>query len=130
MSDKPDNQTDARLDELLRRLPDKPVSSNFTARVMQAVERDTRSRPHTASRAWWMRLLPRAAVATIVATVTAIGWHEYRVQQRTSMAQSVATVSATVAKVDPLTDPKVFADFDAINRMGPSPDRELLAILK
>jgi hypothetical protein len=130
MSDKPNNQTDARLDKLLRELPDKPVSSNFTARVMQAVEREAHTRPQVGSRAWWLRLIPRVAVAAVIIVAGAAGWHQYRVQQRTSMAQSVAAVSTAVAKVDPLTDPKVFANFDAINRMGPSPDRELLALLK
>jgi hypothetical protein len=98
--------------------------------VIQAVERETRTRPQVGSRAWWMRLIPRAAVAVVISGVSSVAWHQYRVQQRTTMAQSVATVSTAVAKVDPLTDPKVFTDFDAINRMGPSPDKELIALFK
>jgi len=132
MSDKTDKQTDARLDKLLRNLPDKPVSSNFTARVLQAVERETHapSKARAGSWAWWLRFLPRAAVAMVVVTVSSFAWHQHRVQQRTTMAQGVATVSTTVAKVDPLTDPGVFADFDAINRMSPPADKELLALFK
>ena len=132
MSDKPDNQTDARLDKLLRGLPDKSVSSNFTARVMQAVEREmsTPAQARAGSWAGWLRFIPRAAVAMVVVTFSSFAWHQHRVHQRTSMAQSVATVSRTVAKVDPLTDPGVFANFDAINRMGTSPDKELLTLFK
>src|SRR6516225_12355183 len=41
---KPDNHADlefeSRLTEELDRLPDKPVPSNFTARVLQAIERE------------------------------------------------------------------------------------------
>ena len=132
MSDKPDNQTDARLDKLLRGLPDKPLSSNFTARVIQAVEREmpASSQSRAGSWRWWLRFIPRAAVAMVVVTFSSVAWHQHRVHQRTFMAQSVATVSATVAKVDPLTDPGVFANFDAISRMSPPADKELLKLFK
>lgn len=130
MNEKPDNQADARLDALLRGLPDKPVPSNFTARVMQAIERETPalSQARTGSWTWWMRFIPRAAVVTVVVTVCSFAWHNHRVQQRTELAQSVATVS----KVDPITDPAVLADFDAIRRMGQEPhyDEAIIAYLK
>ncbi|MCX6895644.1 MAG: hypothetical protein NTZ16_09145 [Verrucomicrobia bacterium] len=66
MNNKPDHQLDARLDALLRALPDKPVASNFTARVLQQVGRETAARPARGSFTW-LRLhwLPRLAVASL-----------------------------------------------------------------
>jgi hypothetical protein len=131
MNDKHNNQLDARLDALLRGLPDKPVSSNFTARVLQAIERETPapSRARAGNWTWWMHaFMPRAAVAAVVLGVGSFTWHNYRVQQRTELAQSVATVS----KVNPLTNPEVLADYEVIRRMSQSPraDEKLLALMK
>jgi len=62
-----DWQTEAALSKFLARLPDAPVPSNFTARVLQAVERETRTSERAPQRArWWHVFLPRAAVAASV----------------------------------------------------------------
>ena len=128
MKNEPDNQLDARLDALLRGLPDKPVPSNFTARVLQAVERETpASRTRAGSWSWWMRFIPRAAVASVVVGgIGSFAWHNHRVQQRTELAQSVVTIS----KVDPVANPEVLADYEAIRRMSQPADVELLALMK
>src|ERR1041384_4324215 len=71
-----DWDAEASLNEALRRLQDSPVPSNFTARVLQAIELDERTntvRSPVFSRplviAWspaFRRWLPRVAVACIV----------------------------------------------------------------
>jgi anti-sigma factor RsiW len=67
----PDWETEHALSDALRRLPEAPVSSNFTSRVLQTVERDmvTASRdrqPFWRRWHWRLRWLPRFTVAAVV----------------------------------------------------------------
>ena len=60
------------LSEALDRLPNVPVASNFTARVLQSVEREGGAVKRSAHNdwrmaLWWMKWLPRAAAAVLAA---------------------------------------------------------------
>src|SRR5438874_9233745 len=64
-------QEEAHLNDLLEALPDAPMASNFTARVLAEVERQERSeaRDRGKSRRFWnwrFPWLPRAAFAAVV----------------------------------------------------------------
>lgn len=63
-------ETEAALTEALGQMPDVPVSSNFTARVMQAAERQAAdqqpARPIGWFWRWPARWLPKAAIASVV----------------------------------------------------------------
>lgn len=124
------NNEPQELRELLLRLPDANVPSNFTARVMQAVELEERR----AARQWgwhwrWHSLLPRAAVvaSAVVMAGLLIQQHEVTVH-RTQLARNVA--QAIVAQ--PLPSVEALQNFDAIQRMSQPAhaDTELLALLK
>src|SRR5262249_40432154 len=62
-----DWETETALNEHLVQLPDAPVSTNFTARVLQAVERESAGVQRPASRWPWIlhSLLPKAAFAAL-----------------------------------------------------------------
>ncbi len=116
----------------LARLKDAPVSPDFTARVLAAVEGEA---PRGAPIADWLvgwiarrGWLPKAALAVVVLSLCALGVHQYRAASRTRLAESVALL----AKVEPLPGPDVLVDYDTIRRLGqlPPPDTELLALLK
>jgi len=67
----PDFETDAALTRALEKLPDVRVSSNFTARVLQAIEVEERKKTReqqTGFRAWLHlhRWLPRAAATCLL----------------------------------------------------------------
>ena len=116
------------LNEALRAIPDAPVSSNFTARVVDAVARDG-ARAHRAGWRWsWRSLLPKAAVASAVLAVGGFSWHHHEATQRAEQAHYIAAVSQMAA----LPDPEVLQDFDAIQKMSQSqtPDEELLALMR
>jgi hypothetical protein len=122
MKDKLQNE----IRELLTRLPDASVSSNFTARVMQAVElEESRSR-----RKWFFNwnfrpLLPRLAVAATVVICGSLALHEYQLDaRRVELAKSVAMVtSSQLPSVDALKN------FDTIARMSQQhADEELVAL--
>src|SRR5258708_2051181 len=113
-------------------LPDAPMSPNFPARVVAAVEREQGARPPAFSFvAWWQRALPMPRLAMAVVTVAVIGvslW-QYRVHERQNFAASVQALSAVAAV--PSVD--VLKDFDAIRRLGQLPasgDDEVLAALR
>ncbi|HEY6167238.1 MAG TPA: hypothetical protein VI454_04305 [Verrucomicrobiae bacterium] len=117
---------------LIGALPDVPMSPNFTARVVAAVEHGQRAQPPVFSfAAWWRRALPMPRLAMAIVTVAVIGvslW-QYHVHERQNVAASVQALSAVAAV--PSVD--VLKDFDAIRRLGQLPasgDDEVLAALQ
>jgi anti-sigma factor RsiW len=126
-------EEDLCLNQLLRQLPDQPVSSNFTALVLQAASQNAPA-PASARVAWWSRSrlrrwIPRTALAIVAVSAGLLSYHEYQMHTRAEMAQSVARFCrvSTLVPVDTLTD------FDAINRLGQAHvavDEELFAALK
>jgi negative regulator of sigma E activity len=125
--------TEAGLGEVLSCLPDAPVPTNFTARVLNAIERESEgSRRETSGWTWrWRRLLPKAAVAAVVAVVAAIGLISYERHEATQRAVLARNV-ATVADVAAVPNPDLMQDFEAVRRLGQTPpaDEELLALLR
>ena len=125
-------EAEAGLNQLLDQFPDVPVASNFTARILQAVQLETAGRARAAARkSWWPSFgwLPKASVAAVVLCLGLLGYHYQRVTRRAQMAASLPKVSTVIS----LNSPEVWEHFDAINRLSntpPQPDRELLALLK
>lgn len=130
----PEAQTDweaeAGLTEALGRLPDVPVASNFTARVLQAVERETAAearnrRAKWPGRFWRLGWLPRIAVAALF---LGTGLLSYRHFQHVEMVQSMELM----AKVAPLPNAQALEDFEAVHAMSsaPVPDEALLTLLQ
>jgi anti-sigma factor RsiW len=125
-----DWEAEAGLEAALGRLPDVPVAGNFTARVLQAVEREAASSSRRSQgRMWpWLRWLPRAAFA---ASVLAAGLVSYLLVQHAERRKLVESVAA-VADVSSLPGPEILQDFDAIRASNPTPapDEQLLEVLK
>jgi len=124
-----DWEMESALNTALTRLPDVSVPSNFTARVLQAVEREE-SRPHFWDWSWnWHQLLPRVAVAAVVITFTGLAVHHHDIYtQRTALVKSVALVTEGQA----VPSPEALENFDAIRRMSQPQhaDEELLALMQ
>lgn len=123
MKDKLQNE----LRGMLSGLPDVPVASNFTARVMQAVElEEMRSR-----RRWYLNwnlraLLPRVAFAAVIAVSGMLAVHQYQLDsRRATFTKSLAMVASAKS----LPSVEALKNFDAIARMSqPHADDELLAL--
>jgi len=117
------------LRELLSRLPDAPVASNFTARVMQQIDLEESRR----ARKWnfifnWRAFLPRAAVAAVAVLFAGLTLQHHEVNvQRAALAKNVALVAET-----PMPSVDALKNFDAIRRMSQPQhaDDELLALLQ
>ncbi len=127
-----DWEAEAGLNAALGRMPDAPVPSNFTARVLQAVERETATERRRPKEDWltWLRprWLPKLAFAAIVVGAGLLSYNQVQAVHRKKLAESVAAVSA----VSSLPSPDILKDFDAIRALNPSPapDEQLLAILQ
>ena len=111
---------------LLARLPDAPVPSNFTARVLQTIdlEESRRSRPWH----WnWHVLLPRITVATAMLLFAGLTFHHYEQNaHRNLLARNVAMLTES----QPLPSVEALKNFDVIQRMSQPAhaDEELLAL--
>ena len=105
------------------------MPSNFTARVLQAVELEE-ARPHGWSWRWnWHTLVPRVAFAAVVITFTGLALHHHEIySQRAALARSVAFVT----RGQPVPSPEALENFDAIRRMSQPQhaDDELLALMQ
>lgn len=131
----PESQTEAegedQLNNLLNKLPDAPVPSNFTARVLQAVEREAHlQKPAlpTGRSSWLRSLLPRVAVVAAVACIGLFAWHRHETAQRAELAKSLMAVS----EVESLPAAAFLEDFETIRRLGRTApvDEELLALMQ
>jgi len=125
-----DCELDQRLTEALEKLADAPVPSNFTARVLQAVEREAATDRPAATRAtWFVRwLMPRVAAAGVIFGAGLLTYHEHATARREELAQGVKMV----AGIPSLPSPEILQDFDTIRQMSttPGPDPELIALMK
>jgi hypothetical protein len=125
-------ESEAELNALWASLPNAPMPSNFTARVLQSIQREAvaEAREHTRLGRWWTRMfVPRAAVA---AAVVACGLFGYYLHIRAQREAQVATIRELVAISAQLPGPQALEDFDAIRSLKRSPgaDEELLALMK
>jgi len=129
--EKADLETEGRLTEALRKLPDVPVPSNFTARVLQAIEREPVAvrQPPKNPVTWFLRsLLPKVAVAGVIFGVGLLTYHEHATAKRAELVQGVKIV----AGVPSLPGPEILQDFDTIRQISTTlgPDPELIALMK
>jgi hypothetical protein len=125
-----DLELDSALSKGLERLSDVPVPSNFTARVLDAVERESRTqeRKHRSFRWSWRRLVPKISVAGLAACAVLFVQHQQAEAKRLQLVRSVAAVSG----VSSLPSPEVLQDFEAIRHLNttPPPDETLLALFR
>ncbi len=121
------------LNEGLTRLPDVPLSNNFTARVMQAVdlEQAAEARSRTGRRFGWRPRVAwflRAGLGALVLVAAWLAFHRAELVERRNIAESLAVV----ANVSSLPSPRILEDFDAIRVMNSTPpaDEQLLSLLQ
>lgn len=125
-------EEDLALNEGLARLSDVPLSSNFTARVLQAVELEKAAEARSGARGrlgWRPRLVwfMRAGSAALVLVTVWLTFHHSQVVERRNLAGSLAVV----ANVSSAPSPRILEDFEAIRVLGATPpDEELLTLLQ
>jgi anti-sigma factor RsiW len=139
-------EAEMALSSSLRRLPQPAVPSNFTARVLRAVERETVSESHAhATAGWWRALAGKArwmvgssfaAVAVILGLVIheqqARRQQEFQAQARRQHELALMNSLKIISDVPVLPNTEVLANFETIRRLNqaPPPDEQLLALLE
>ncbi|MFZ0828716.1 MAG: hypothetical protein WAO02_14965 [Verrucomicrobiia bacterium] len=122
-----DWEMESALNAAFARLPDAPVPSNFTARVLQAVEPEA---VHPPRWTWnWHGLVPRVAFAAVVVAFSSLAIHHHEIySQRVALVKSVALATGG----QPVPSPEALENFDAIRRMSQPQhaDSELLALMQ
>ncbi len=122
-------QSEAAMNECLGGLPDAPLSSNFTARVLQAATTDATWTRRRFVWGWnWRSFLPRAAAVGVVLALGAGVYQHHETSRRVELARRVANVSDMAA----LSSPEVLQDFETVRHLNQTPaaDEELLALLQ
>jgi hypothetical protein len=126
-------EAEMALSDALARLPEAPVPTNFTARVLQASALAAAVESRQRQPVWhaWFRparWLPRAALAAVVMGSGLVAYRQVQVSRRNELVRSVAAVS----EVSSMPSPKILEDFDAIRAMSPAPaaDEQLLTLLQ
>jgi anti-sigma factor RsiW len=132
---------EAALSASLRRLPDAPLPSNFTAQVMRAVAlEEARRQRRSAAATWWhdwvKAFWPRWAGAGVALVLAVVAFQEYRAIHRMRLVRELEQMPVVAA----LPAPDVLEDFDAIEQFSkvrslPDPrqtvsDEALLAALQ
>lgn len=118
----------------LRGLPRPAMSTNFTARVMAEIRRETGTtvdlRPSVRRRLWerWRGFLPLSAAGLVLVGGLAV-WEFRRDQHRLAEAERQRAALRVLAEISPLA----LEDFEVIRQLGDPPapvDFELLAALE
>jgi hypothetical protein len=119
------------LSRAVAELPDVPVSSNFTSRVLQAIDLDESAEERTkVARPWLRTFLPRFTWAAVAALLAFFGVHEWRAVQQAKMAKDVWYITKDLKRVP---EPEILQDFEVINSLRTTPvasDDELLIALQ
>ncbi len=131
---KPEFELELSLHQALGTLKDVSVPSNFTSRLLQAVEREEAQSERLANRhraGWWENFkawMPRFGVGAVILVAGLLSYQQFQIGERQKMLDSVTAV----AEVSTLPAPEILHDFDAIQAMTrtPGPDEELLALMK
>ena len=124
----PDLASELKLNSLLRQIPDAPVSSNFTARVLAAVSAVPAPTQTLWQRFFGGRWLPRPAWALLLLVGLLIVAQQVKRHNQSQNAREMAqmTQAATAVSWEALQD------FDAIKRLSRTAvpvDEELFAAL-
>jgi hypothetical protein len=123
---------DTGLNRLLERMPAARVSSNFTARVVEATRRAERKHDWSERLApfrWLSRhWMPRIALGLAMLCCGVFSFREYQAVHRAQMARELANVTRLAA----LPPVEWMKDFDTINRLNKVAvaDDDLLAALR
>lgn len=127
MNNEPLQNAQRQLRELLSRLPDAPVASNFTARVLHAIEAEEMRRSGWHLMGWnWRVFFPRITVTAAAAGIAAVAFYQHEIAaQRHEIGRDVYVVAS-----QPMPGIEALKNFDAIQRMGQTarPDEDLLAL--
>jgi len=123
---------EAGLSAALGQLPDAPVPTNFTARVLQEIGREAAATEGVRARFWrsldWRSWVPRTAVAALAVVLIIASLQLRHKVEQAKIGRSVAAMASVAAA----PSPDLLKDFEPIKRLQAAPvvDKELLVLLR
>jgi hypothetical protein len=139
-------ETELELTEGLARLPNAPVASNFTSRVLAAVEREKANARRERERGWrsaWGRLwhrpwLAKAALAGVLLGSGLLAYHRVQVTEQQRQVAEHQRLNERAGSLKEfsnaalMSDTETLKDFDAIYALNPSPgaDEQILSLFQ
>src|SRR4030095_15631752 len=107
----PDWEEEVALNRLLANVPDAPLSSNFTARVLQAIDlEELREQRARRSASWLGRLhswIPRMGMAALVVGL-ALGYQKMQIHSLREKAKNLDTLAGVAST---FSEAKIWEDF-------------------
>jgi negative regulator of sigma E activity len=127
---RPEQAEEARLTEALAKLPEAPVASNFTARVMDAIEREEQAAARARHHWSWRFLFPRVAVSAAVLLFAGISIQRY--ESNTAHQKEMVRAVKIVAQNKAMPSADALENMEVIQRISQSAhaDGDLLDDLK
>lgn len=132
-----DWEAELELTRMLHQLPDAPLSSNFTAQVMRAVERESAAPQARAMRwqlrpAWFRSWASGAAIGTLVAVFAATSFWSHHLQRKAKELSQVANAAPGMEIVGTMSVLPLgaYEDFEAIRHLTYVPSQEVSADLE
>jgi len=120
-------EDEVNLNRALRQLPDAPVSSNFTALVMQAIEREHRHRSHSMSFEEWrhrvsLHWVRKLAFASMLVLLGFLSYQQYQISARRELADSIVQISEMLPSEGMIADLRAIEGFGRVSltRSGPT----------
>ncbi len=127
-----DWEDEAGLNEALAKLPDAAVPSNFTARVLDAVERESaigrqRAKPGGWLSRCWHGWLPKVTCAALILLSGFFLLRHFQEERRRQLPRILAAISQVSSSA-----PDILTNFDAICALDriPAPDEDLLRLFQ
>ncbi|MES2906569.1 MAG: hypothetical protein V4691_06020, partial [Pseudomonadota bacterium] len=135
---------DVAIPQIIQKLPQPEISSNFTSQVLRKIEFDQRARAPAITAPLWRRFWPRTVAYSSLAFALCVGAVYYQqLAARTELAENAATVT-TVARLvqpqiprmaiptdlPPMPPVDIWVNFEAIRRLPDELDTELMLALE
>ena len=110
------------LNRLLHQLPDAPVSSNFTAQVLQLVRREQRRQSTPVLLRFWADHIAfswgrKLAFASVLLLLGFVSYQQYQLSARRELARSIVRVSNVLPSADVIEG---FSAMDGLRRVSPT----------
>lgn len=112
-------RAEAALNDILHRLPEAPMSSNFTSRVMQAVAAEDARRARESSWGrWWegfgRLFVPKLGWALVLVCLGGVALQQYRQFNRGHIARDLALIPMSTT----MPAPEILQDFESIQEFS------------
>jgi len=130
-AERPGWDEELALNHLLDQVPEVPVSSNFTALLLERVQRENSS---PQAKGWpgmgWIRgWIPKLAAAAVVVCVGLLSYEQHQAAARRELARQVSEM-ARLTRSTPLEVLENFEAIQRLNHVSHDRDRELIAALQ